>query len=289
MQRPLSITICFFGWLLVTLASAHPGVSIVRDEHGTIFYTDLVHVWKISPDRNGRPGRKQIAVHNVHTHELALDAQGNLYGEHVWYEGESTNKWGHYVWQLSPGGQLTKVIPNTEGFLTNYSFVRDRAGAMYWIERGTPCRFMKKGLNGIVHLLATGTFSDVRWQHVRPDATFYFVNDDDLHQLSPDGVIKRIRSNLDETPESTSVVNHNLMGIWSDRRRNVYVAVANQRKVQRISPNGHLTTVATVPRPWAPSGGLVAPDGSLWLLEYSPSNQVRVRRIDKGGSAQVFK
>lgn len=283
MQRLLLIAIWLVFWLLPPIADAHPGIGIVRDSRGNVFYTDLVHVWKISPDRttgsrSGRPGRPQIVVRNVHTHELALDAQDNLYGEHLWYEGEATNKWGHYVWQLTPGGQLTKVIPNTEGFLTNYSFVRDRAGAMYWVERGTPCRFMKKEPDGTIRLLATGTFSDVRWQYVTPDGQLYFVNDDDLHQLLPDGRIKLIRSDLDETPVSASGHNHNLQGIWSDGQKNIYIAVANQRKVQRISPDGRMTTVATTPYSWAPSGGLIAPDGSLWLLEYSPTNQVRVRR-----------
>ena len=29
-----------------------------------------------------------MAVPNVHTHGLALDARDNLYGEHLWYEGD---------------------------------------------------------------------------------------------------------------------------------------------------------------------------------------------------------
>jgi hypothetical protein len=31
--------------------------------------------------------------------------------------------------------------------------------------------------------------------------------------------------------------------------------------------------------PWAPTGGAFAPDGALWLLEYSVTNQVRARRV----------
>ena len=281
--------ILFSLWLVsFSSAYAHPGIGIVRDSRGTIFYTDLVHVWKISPNRNGEPGHKQIAVRNVHTHELAIDQQDNLYGEHLWYESEATDKWGHYVWRLSPNGQLTKVIPNTAGFLSNYSFVRDKAGAMYWVERGTPCRFMKKLQNGSVQTLATGPFSDVRWQYVTPDGQFYFVNDDDLHQLLPNGTFKLIKSNLDEVEGPSDGHNHNLQGIWSDDQRNIYIAVANKHKVQRISSNGRMTTVAKSSLLWAPSGGLLAPDGSLWLLEYLPTNQVRVRRIDKQGREQAF-
>ena len=281
--------VLFSLWLVsFSIAYAHPGIGIVRDSRGTIFYTDLVHVWKISSDHTGKLGRKQIAVRNVHTHELAIDQQDNLYGEHVWYEGEATDTWGHYVWRLSPNGQLTKVIPNTAGFLSNYSFVRDKAGAMYWVERGTPCRFMKKLQNNSVQTLATGTFSDIRWQYVTPAGQFYFVNDDDLHQLLPNGTFKLIKSDLDEVGGSVDAHNHNVQGIWSDGQRNIYIAVANKRKIQRISPDGRMITVAKSPLLWAPSGGLLAPDGSLWLLEYLPTNQVRVRRIDKQGREQVF-
>lgn len=58
-----------------------------------------------------------IAVPNVHSHELALDAAGNLYGEHLWYEGERTDRWSHRIWRRSPDGGVTDVIPAREGFL----------------------------------------------------------------------------------------------------------------------------------------------------------------------------
>ena len=57
----------FAAALLLTrfLATAHPGVGLVEDSRGNVYYTDLVHVWKISPD-----GRKTIAVRNAHTQRL---------------------------------------------------------------------------------------------------------------------------------------------------------------------------------------------------------------------------
>jgi sugar lactone lactonase YvrE len=255
---------------------AHPGVGIVQDAQGNVYYTDLENVWKRTPD-----GRLRIVVPRVHTHELYLDPRGNLYGEHVWYEGEATNKWGHYVWRLSPAGHLSKVIPATPGFRTNYSFMRDQAGAMYWVERGTPCRFLKKLPTGAVQVLATSRFEDVRWQHVTPDGRFYFVNDDALYLLASDGTIKRVKGDLDEVPPSTAKVNHNVAGLFSDRQGNIYVAVANQRKVQRISPTGRMTTVATSSPPWTASCGLVTPTGALWLLEYNTANQVRIRQVQQ--------
>ncbi|MBC6605867.1 hypothetical protein H8B13_03460 [Hymenobacter sp. BT188] len=270
-MKPLLLGILL---LLAIKGTAHPGVGIVQDAQGNVYFTDLENVWKRAPN-----GQQRIVVARVHTHELYLDPQGNLYGEHVWYEGEATNKWGHYVWRLSAGGQISKVVPNTPGFLTNYSFTRDQTGAMYWVERGAPCRFLKMLPNGNIKLLATGRFKDVRWQHVTPTGQFYFVDDDALYVLAADGTIKRVKSDLDEAPPSTAKVNHNLGGIFSDRQGNIYVAVTNQRKVQRLSPNGHITTVARSSAPWTASSGLVASNGDLWLLEYNTANQVRVRRV----------
>jgi hypothetical protein len=48
------------------------------DSRGNFFYTDLSHVWKIAPS-----GAKSIALRGVHTHELYLDREDNLYGEHL--------------------------------------------------------------------------------------------------------------------------------------------------------------------------------------------------------------
>src|SRR5688572_20470588 len=103
--------------------TAHPGIGIVKDSKGNIYYTDLKQVWKISLD-----GTRTAVVKNVHTHELYMDEQDNLYGEHLWYNGESLDTWGHYAWCLKNNGELVKEIKPAEGFLTNHSFVRDTAG-----------------------------------------------------------------------------------------------------------------------------------------------------------------
>jgi hypothetical protein len=84
--------------LVAAPALAHPSVSIVADSRGNLYYSDLKQVWRLGTD-----GKKTIVVPNVHTHELAIDAQDNLYGEHLWYEGERIDKWGHYVWRRTPG------------------------------------------------------------------------------------------------------------------------------------------------------------------------------------------
>jgi hypothetical protein len=106
------------------------------DSRGSVYYTDLKQVWKLSPD-----GSKSVVVPRVHTHELFIDFQDNLYGEHLWYEGEATKTWGHRVWRLAADGTRTDVIPARAGFREDrgdFSFVRDAKGSMYWADFGHP-------------------------------------------------------------------------------------------------------------------------------------------------------
>jgi hypothetical protein len=146
--------------LAAAAACAHPGVGIVMDAGGNVFYTDLKQVWKIAPD-----GTKAIAVAGVHTHELCLDAEGRLYGEHLWYEGEATDRWGHRVWRLDPDGTLADVVSARQGFREDhgYSFVRDGAGNMYWADRPR-ARILRRTPDGaITTLAAADDLGETRW------------------------------------------------------------------------------------------------------------------------------
>ena len=99
--------------MLVALwANAHPSVSLIMDSRGNVYYSDLKHVWKIDVH-----GKKTVVVHNVHTHELYLDKDDNLFGEHLWYNGETANTWGHYIWKLTINGTLEQIKPPTIAFV----------------------------------------------------------------------------------------------------------------------------------------------------------------------------
>ncbi len=270
-MRMLALLVALF--LISSVALAHPGIGIVIDSRGNVFYTDLHHVWRVGPD-----GRKTIAVANVHTHELVIDAQDNLYGEHLWYEGETIDKWGHYVWRRSPDGRVMKVIPPTEGFLTNYSFIRDRNGTMYWADR-EHSEIKKRSGSGPVTTLARGRFRDVRWMNVTPDGVVYFVDTRDLMRILPDGSMRTVARDL--APASLLAGRHVLFGIWFDRAGNVYVADHAHRNVRRVTADGRASVVVESSFPWAPTGGVFAPNGDLWLLEYSVTNQARVRRVTR--------
>jgi hypothetical protein len=241
----------------------------------------------MSPD-----GKKTIVVPNVHTHELYMDADDNLYGEHLWYNGERINTWGYYIWCLNKNGTLTKLKEEPDSFRTDYSFVRDSSGNMYWVERFTVSRFKKKSPDGTVVTIAEGKFRDIRWSYCSKDGIYYFIDLDRLYKLTPDGKFTLITDRLDDTPTVLGYLNdkrHRVYGIWTDSKENIYVALLAAKKVKRISPDGMVTTIIRTKEPWAPLSGVFDKEGNLWLLEGSVTNDCRVKKItaDKLQSVQA--
>lgn len=257
--------------LAAPAAQAHPGWGIVEDRRGNIFYTDLAQVWEQKPD-----GTKVVAVPHVHTHELFIDAADNLYGEHLWYEGDATGKWGYRVWRRSPDGRIADIVQPTEGFRTSYSFIRDASGGMYWQKDG----LVHRTIAGGDAIIARHRFHDIRSMAVSPAGDLFLIDDGSLFRFAK-GRIDRLASNLAESSLTMPFVqpHHRVMGLWLDRQGRVYAAIFGARKVKRISPDGGVETVSTSGVPWSPSGGMVAHDGSLWLLEYSMTDQARVRKV----------
>ena len=255
------------------VASAHPPVSVAVDPRGHAYYSDLSQVWRVSPD-----GTKSIVVPNVHTHELFHDREGNLYGEHLWYEGEQSDKWGHYVWRRSPDGRVEKIIPDREGFLQNYSFVRDAAGNMYWANREKG-QLERKSAGGKVDVIAR-ELKGMRWMTVTASGTVYVIDGGDMVRVTPDRRVTRLARNVGKTsvfrPQASR---HTVMGLWTDGRENVYAAVYGEGKVKRIAPDGTMTVIAESRGTWSPAGGAFAPNGDLLVLECSATNQIRLRRL----------
>lgn len=282
MKKLLFIIICLFT---IFASQAHPGIGIVTNTKGEIFYTDLARVWKVSTDGN----TKTIVIPNVHTHELYMDKQDNLFGEHLWYEGEATDKWGHFVWKYNAKGQFTKVIQNTEGFLSNYSFTRDAQQNMYWIERGKKeSILMKRSPDGKVSIVQTLKTTDVRWQYCQDDGTFYFIDDNDLMKVK-EGKVSSVSLNVDDVRgrKLSLTANHSVFGIWTDNSENVYVTIYENREVRKIAVNGKVSIAYTSPLGWHPTDGLFDKDGNLWVLENNSLNQVRVIKVNHADLSKV--
>ncbi len=279
------------SFFISNISFAHPGIGIVKDSKGNIYYTDLHHVWKISPD-----GTKTIAVHNVHTHELYMDANDDLYGEHLWYNGEKLDTWGHYAWCLRNNNKLDTVIKPTPGFLKNYSFVRDAKGNMYWVERHGMCSFLRKSSDGKIDTILQGKFNDVRWMYSTNAGVIYFIDLYDLYKIDTSHKLSLLAKHIAQNSPSfgwTGGGSHSLFGIWTDSVENVYVANLSGQVVKRISQAGNVANFVYSTTPWSPTGGVSDNDGSLWLLETSLTNDARVRKIppsqfNKGKTAPVI-
>lgn len=271
--------------LLPSAALAHPGVGIVEDSAGSVFYTDLAQVWRIAPD-----GTRTIAVPGVHTHELAIDQDDVLYGEHLWYNGEKADTWGHRVWKRTRAGAVSDVVPAREGFLDDYSFVRDRAGTMYWADRGATTVVKRRAADGTIRTHSTGPFKDVRWMTVTPDGIVYLVDSGRLLRLAADGSVATVVPALSaEKPPPAGVSDpHYQGGLWPGAGGTVYVSVPGERLVLEVKPDGSMRVAARSPLMWAAYGGMLDRRGNLWLLETSKVNAVRVRRIDKSGKEKVY-
>jgi len=278
-----NLLISSFLLLISFTVTAHPGIGIVKDNKGNIYYTDLGKVWKISLD-----GSKTVVVSGVHTHELYMDEHDNLYGEHLWYNGETQNTWGHYDWCLKNTGELVKEIDPTEGFPSNYSFVRDSSGNIYWVERFTTSKIMKKTKSGEVMKLTEGKFGFIGWLTCTKNGSLYFTENNKLHRLSPHGKsdsyrIETLAESIGSKSTDFSMMgrNYDSYGIWTDAAGNVYLAMIDSKKVIRIGADGNAQTILTSNSLWTVCSGIFDNNGNMWVLENSVSNKVRVRKITK--------
>lgn len=265
-------------FLISISTTAHPGIGIVKDSRGNIYYTDLKQVWKISLD-----GTRKIVVKGVHTHELFIDKNDNLVGEHLWYNGEKLDTWGHYLWRLNREGILDTIIRPAAGFLENYSFCRDSLGNMYSVQRFRPkSKIIKAASNGTVTILAEKEFKDIRWMFVTPGGILYFVDLTDLYKIENGNVIL-IASSLEERTSlfEYSDLQHNVYGIWNDAHENIYVAILGGQVVKKITPSGKVSDIVYSKNLWRPCSGVFDNNDDLWLMETNAVNEVRVRMISK--------
>jgi hypothetical protein len=258
---------------VATASMAHPAVSVVVDSRGNVFYSDLRQVWRIAS--NGATG---IAVPNVHTHELYIDPNDNLYGEHLWYNGERLNTWGSRVWKRSPTGTVTDVIPAHAGFNDTFGFPHDALGNMYIVRRPDQNTTTIAKCAATCRPFGAFRFENIRFLTATPSGTLYVVDLVDVVKIAPSGQGSVLARNLSSKRE-----NHQVMGVWTDRDENVYVAVYGDGVVKRIDQRGGVTVVYRSSFPWAPSGGTFDRKGHMLVLETKRSvgDATRVVRVSE--------
>jgi len=109
------------------------------------------------------------------------------------------------------------------------------------------------------------------------DGAVYAVSGYDLARIAADGSVRVLVHDLAERTWMRRLRedHHAIMGLWTDPQNNVYAAIHGDRVVKKVSSNGAVDVVARSEPPWRPTGGLVAANGDLWILEYSDRTRVR--------------
>lgn len=265
-------------------AFADPGVGIVIDSKGNVFYTDLSQVWMIKPD-----GSKTIAVPNVHTHELYINKNDELFGEHLWYDESKKNPWAHYLWRRNADGSIIRIKDTTAGFAEWTSFVRDDAGNSYLVEKGIPSNFWKIDSTGTKLLLGSKSFAEIGRLHLNQKGILFFSNKDDLYCIPPGDSIELVAENVGEPGlfEKVSSGSHTILNIWSDTKKNSYIATGSV--IKKIDQRRLVTTVYKSTEGWNPASGLVTPNGDFWVMEYNKANEVRVNKISMQERKDIVK
>lgn len=276
-----------FVLLLLPLsnAKAHPSVSVVTDQEGNIYYSDLQHVWIIRPD-----GSKSIAVRSVHTHELWLSPEGILYGEDVTNRGDD---YRHRIWALHPDGSVKEVLPWRKDHPTmfnDYAFVRDAEGNEYAAHRGDKTIGVLRNTKQVSAINLQDYPGPMHWHHYYQGKIYAAVGDRLIRADVQNGASVVMAEGLTEFTKDFAFTGerHALMGIWNDPEGGIYVSVFGGQKVKKVSQEGTVTDVFTCPDEWSVTGGTFDAKGNMLLLEWSASNQVRIRKIFTDGNEEVF-
>ncbi len=264
---------CFF----TLLSRAHPGIGIVKDSKGNIYYTDLQQVWKISK------GMRTIAVPNVHTHELYIDANDNLYGENQQFVDERTNRFDHYFWMLSPEGKLDTIVEQRQAFVfVDFSLARDLQGneyyTKYFLRSPDSGKIFKKTPQGRETIFAVTPISCIHWLHPQKDGSLLFTGNNNIYRAKENDTARLIVKNIaSRTPRfwGEGIV---LYGLWMDDSNNIYAAVFSDQAIKKITPEGNVTEVYRSEKNWAPTHGLFDQQGRLWVMECSDRNEIRVTK-----------
>jgi hypothetical protein len=129
------------------ILQANSVASIAVDRSGRVFFSDYLRnrIWTIDSE-----GHRTILLAEKHTHHLALDAEGNLYGEHMLAREDDHRA---SLWRRSPDGTLVNLIemnpaPHAQTPDPEYRatvFVVNPAGDLYFVR---DCQVIRRSPSG---------------------------------------------------------------------------------------------------------------------------------------------
>jgi sugar lactone lactonase YvrE len=284
--------ICFFA----VAAQADPSTGIVIDRQCRIYFADERRnvVWKIETD-----GKLVQFITGKHAHKIALDEQGNLYGEHLAYRGD--DRWEFHLWKATPDGELSYVIPPSPGFPPG--LLMDKEGNRYqWGGSGnirkTSSLIQKLTPDGkLVTIAGSGwgwadgkgdkaLFGSVGGMAWGNDGALYVTDSGAVRRVSLDGDVKTIARGGDPLKPALSWgvfggMGGHLSGLTLDEESNIYVTNTGGGQVAKVTPDGKVSSLAKSESGWAPTGVTVA-GNELYILEHGPFG-LRVRKLSADG------
>ena len=226
-------------------AEAHNGYGIVVDPQGRICFLDSVRnrIWRVEPD-----ARLTSLATDKHGNNLARDAAGNLYVQHV----------NRTIWKISPDDRAIKLLQGPSvGSLDEFITV-DNAGNIYLAVgndfHGRPPRLLKRTATGSVSELGAGfgVLISAAWG---PDGSLYLTERTRIRRLAPDGNVSTVAEGFQR-----------LMGIAVDTQGTFYVADSDAFAVLRVAPDGRSSVIARTWLPWKPAAVAVRGE-DVFILE----------------------
>lgn len=285
-----------------THALAHPAWGIVVDGQGQVYVTDLETIWKI--DAQGKQSVFRMGVSGRHTHELAVDENGNVYGEDLTYESE-TQSFISAIWKMTPAGAFSYLLAPTGNPPKGMSIWKDRNGNTYSLQWNNSSDrevlLLKRAPNGDVNTLIgrqqTGrefrqvVLSSIGGMAFAADGSLYLTDRTSIQKVSPAGevtVIVRSIAAESSANRNTQSSNTSLSGIALDAANNIYAADFGGRRVLKITSKGVTTTLLRAEDSWSP-GGVAFKNGDLYILETGNAAQrPRVRKLSSNGKISLL-
>ncbi|MBC8353807.1 MAG: hypothetical protein H8E66_17545 [Planctomycetes bacterium] len=326
--------------LLVTViaqgtASAHPPSGIVVDEQGNVFFLrhaapQLIHVdpsGKLTGHRLAHDGKSPSR-----SHRMAGDDEGNLYVFGV----------GHSFWKIvDPGMESQSIVPivyknvplpmasgkslRTSSYAATPLAVDSRQALVYtqssdfgldgnWqivrMDRERRAVIVAGGergyKNGIGRAVGFRNFRNAGMAF-GPDGTLYATcAGSSIRKITPDGHVSTLAGGP-EVGYADGVGGDArfrwMVGLDVDKQGNVYVADAWNRRIRKVTAQGHVSTIAGNGREAhvdgaaeeasfvLPTGVAVGPHEEIYILDpadHIKRNKMRVRRLTTDGRVETF-
>jgi hypothetical protein len=300
-----------FAMVFSGLTCAHPSWGIVVSSTGDVYFSDLETVWKL--DRAGKLSVFRAGVSGRHVHELAIDAQDNIYGPDFSYE-PATQRFITAIWKMAPDGRFAYLQSPSNQAPPGLGILLDRAGNMYSVDQNnhtkTRTLLLKRTPEGVVTTLAGGAFghadgkgtaakfSTVSALVFGSDGNLYVSDGEYVRRVSMDGTVVTLAKNLlfrtaEDKPPLFAGSYGSLAGLSVGPGGNVYVVDAGDRRLLKIANDGKVTVVYRCDPPYFPNGVFATSSGEVYVLEFSftpPSTWggPRVRTIFPDGRMRVL-